>query len=108
MEWIKTCTEKFDLIFLDPPSFSNSKSMEGNFDIQRDHKYLIESTMKLLDEGGTLIFSTNRRGFKFDKALEESYNVFSLGRKSLSRDFSRQRAPHQCWEIMLNQAIKDD
>jgi 23S rRNA (guanine2445-N2)-methyltransferase / 23S rRNA (guanine2069-N7)-methyltransferase len=108
LEWIKTSTEKFDLIFLDPPSFSNSKSMEGNFDIQRDHKYLIEKTMNLVAEGGTLIFSTNRRGFKFDKALEESYKVFALGRKSLSRDFSRQRAPHQCWEIMLAQPANDD
>ncbi|MFT5520752.1 MAG: 23S rRNA (guanine2445-N2)-methyltransferase / 23S rRNA (guanine2069-N7)-methyltransferase [Enterobacterales bacterium] len=108
LEWIKTSKEKFDLIFLDPPSFSNSKSMDGNFDIQRDHKYLIEKTMDLLDEGGTLIFSTNRRGFKFDTALEETYNVFTLGRKSLSRDFSRQRAPHQCWEIMLAQPIKND
>ena len=108
LEWIKTSKEKFDLIFLDPPSFSNSKSMDGNFDIQRDHKYLIEKTMDLLDEGGTLIFSTNRRGFKFDTALEETYKVFTLGRKSLSRDFSRQRAPHQCWEITLTQPTKDD
>ncbi|PCJ50550.1 MAG: bifunctional 23S rRNA (guanine(2069)-N(7))-methyltransferase RlmK/23S rRNA (guanine(2445)-N(2))-methyltransferase RlmL [Gammaproteobacteria bacterium] len=99
LEWIKTADQKFDLIFLDPPSFSNSKSMDGNLDIQRDHKYLIEKTMELLADDGTLIFSTNRRGFKLDGLLEESYTSFYHGRKSLSRDFSRQRAPHQCWEF---------
>ena len=99
MEWIKKSDQQFDLIFLDPPSFSNSKSMDGNFDIQRDHRYLIEKTMELLSEDGILIFSTNRRGFKLDESLKEPFKVFAQGRKSLSRDFSRQRAPHQCWEI---------
>ena len=99
MEWIKNSDQQFDLIFLDPPSFSNSKSMDGNFDIQRDHRYLIEKTMELLSDEGILIFSTNRRGFKMDEGLKESFRVYAQGRKSLSRDFSRQRAPHQCWEI---------
>ncbi len=99
MDWIKTTTEKFDLIFLDPPSFSNSKSMEGNLDIKRDHRFLIEKTMSLLSEGGQLIFSTNRRGFKLDESLFEKFKVYPQGQKSLSRDFSRQRAPHQCWDF---------
>jgi len=99
MDWIKSVDEKFDLIFLDPPSFSNSKSMEGNLDIQRDHRYLIEKTMALLNDDGILIFSTNRRGFKLDSQLEATYKVYFQGKKSLSRDFSRQRAPHMCWEI---------
>jgi len=99
MDWIKQAEQKYDLIFLDPPSFSNSKSMEGNLDIQRDHRYMIEKTMELLSDDGTLIFSTNRRGFKLDSHLQESFKVYFQGKKSLSRDFSRQRAPHQCWEI---------
>jgi len=99
MTWMKTTTEKFDLIFLDPPSFSNSKSMEGDLDIQRDHKHLIEQVMTRLTSDGVVIFSTNRRGFKLDAALSSSFKVFAQGKKSLSRDFSRQRAPHQCWDI---------
>jgi len=99
LEWIKTAEDKFDLIFLDPPSFSNSKSMEGNLDIQRDHRYLIEKTMELLNDDGVLIFSTNRRGFKLDEKLKDAFNIYPQGRKSLSRDFSRQRAPHQCWDF---------
>ena len=99
MEWIKTTEQKFDLIFLDPPSFSNSKSMEGDLDIQRDHRYLIEKTMDLLSDDGILIFSSNRRGFKLEPSLQQAFKVFAQGRNSLSRDFSRQRAPHQCWEF---------
>lgn len=99
MDWIKTTDEKFDLIFLDPPSFSNSKSMEGNMDIKRDHRFIIDKTMSLLSEDGLLIFSTNRRGFTLDESLSEKYRVYPQGAKSLSRDFSRQRAPHQCWDI---------
>ena len=102
VEWIKDSAEKFDLIFLDPPSFSNSKNMQGDLDIQRDHRYLIEQTMALLSAEGTLIFSTNRRGFKFDEQLANKYKVYPQGKKSLSRDFSRQRAPHQCWELKLS------
>ena len=56
--------QDFDIIFLDPPSFSNSSKMQESFDIQRDHEALIIDTMKLLNEQGVLIFSTNRRGFK--------------------------------------------
>jgi len=99
MEWIKTTEQKFDLIFLDPPSFSNSKSMEGDVDIQLDHRYLIEKTMNLLSDDGILIFSSNRRGFKLEPSLQQAFKVFARGRNSLSRDFSRQRAPHQCWEF---------
>ncbi|RLA00237.1 MAG: bifunctional 23S rRNA (guanine(2069)-N(7))-methyltransferase RlmK/23S rRNA (guanine(2445)-N(2))-methyltransferase RlmL [Gammaproteobacteria bacterium] len=102
MDWIKTTDQQFDLIFLDPPSFSNSKSMEGDLDIQRDHRYLIQKTMSLLSKDGILIFSTNRRGFKLDPELQNEFKVYAQGRKSLSRDFSRQRAPHQCWEISHN------
>jgi len=99
LEWIKTTEQKFDLIFLDPPSFSNSKSMEGDLDLQRDHRFLIEKTMSLLNEGGQLIFSTNRRGFKLDQSLFDKFAVYPQGRKSLSRDYSRQRVPHQCWDF---------
>jgi len=73
--------------------------MASDLDLQRDHKYLIEQVMHRLSKEGVLIFSTNRRSFKLDESLSQSFQVFAQGKKSLSRDFSRQRAPHQCWDI---------
>ena len=60
--------ERYDLIFLDPPTFSNSKRMDHEFDVQRDHVDLIRATLKRLAPGGLLLFSTNFRKFKLDGA----------------------------------------
>lgn len=60
---------RFDLAVLDPPTFSNSKSMDGVLDIQRDHGRLIKDTMRLMRPGGVVYFSTNRRGFRLDENL---------------------------------------
>jgi 23S rRNA G2069 N7-methylase RlmK/C1962 C5-methylase RlmI len=53
----------FDLIVLDPPTFSNSKKMRGTLDVERDHPWLIGQALRLLGPGGTLLFSTNHRRF---------------------------------------------
>ena len=58
--------QTIDLIFLDPPTFSNSKRMDREFDVQRDHVELIRSTLKHLAPGGLLLFSTNFRKFRLD------------------------------------------
>ena len=91
--------EKFDLIFLDPPSFSNSAKMDAVLDIQRDHVELIRQAMALLAEGGELIFSTNLRRFRMD---QEALSAFVLGddtQSSLDPDFQRNQRIHQCWRI---------
>ena len=69
LDWLQNCREGFDLILLDPPSFSNSKRMEGVLDIQRDHASLITRCMELLTPNGTLYFSNNLRSFKLDQEL---------------------------------------
>jgi 23S rRNA (guanine2445-N2)-methyltransferase / 23S rRNA (guanine2069-N7)-methyltransferase len=103
LEWLEQAQtadeKKFDLIFLDPPSFSNSKRMEGTLDIQRDHKLMIEQTVALLNEGGELIFSNNRRGFKLDKELLEKFAIEDITAKSIDEDFVRNQKIHQCWLI---------
>ncbi|MCD6294231.1 MAG: bifunctional 23S rRNA (guanine(2069)-N(7))-methyltransferase RlmK/23S rRNA (guanine(2445)-N(2))-methyltransferase RlmL, partial [Deltaproteobacteria bacterium] len=72
LEWIAACKDRFDVIYLDPPTFSNSKRMQTSFDIQRDHVELLTRTLRLLSPDGLLIFSCNRRKFKLDpKALEQ-------------------------------------
>jgi 23S rRNA (guanine2445-N2)-methyltransferase / 23S rRNA (guanine2069-N7)-methyltransferase len=90
---------RYDLIFLDPPSFSNSKRMDDIFDVQRDQVDLIDKTMSLLADDGLLIFSNNLRTFKLESELLERYQVVDITAKTLDRDFKRNQRIHQCWEI---------
>lgn len=89
----------FDLILLDPPTFSNSKKMTGTLVIERDHVELIDKTMKLLAPEGTLIFSTNFRQMKLDASLFERYQITDFTEKSFDPDFSRDKRLHHCWLI---------
>ena len=103
LDWLKqTGDEKqpqqFDLIFLDPPTFSNSKRMQDVLDVQRDHVMLIGQAMKLLTTSGTLVFSTNFRKFKLDEQALSQFSVENVTRQSLPEDFSRKQI-HQCWHI---------
>lgn len=94
-------TGPFDLILCDPPTFSHSKKMEGVLDIQRDHALLIRQCAALLAPGGTLYFSTNRRGFKLDAAALEDLAPRDLTAQTLDEDFRRLPPPpaHRCWAI---------
>ena len=92
----------FDLIFLDPPSFSTSKRMRGTFDVQRDHVELIRATLALLADGGELVFSNNLRRFHLDtEALAEfdALDIEDLTAATLPRDFARHPGIHHCWRI---------
>ncbi len=88
--------ERYDLIVLDPPSFSNSKRMQESFDVQRDHVELLRDTLTLLAPDGTLYFSTNRHGFKLDPALAGVAQFTDITHQTVPEDFKR-RAPHRCW-----------
>ncbi|WP_239350796.1 class I SAM-dependent methyltransferase [Snodgrassella communis] len=90
--------KQFDLIMLDPPSFSNSKKMLDILDIQRDHEKLIDGAMSLLASQGVLFFSNNLRSFRLNSALEQRYQIRNISRKTLPEDFRNARI-HQCWEI---------
>lgn len=91
--------DRFDLIFLDPPTFSNSKAMHGVFDIQRDHAGLLECAAQLLVPDGLLLFSTNYRKFQLEKNCLAGFNIVDISRRTLPRDFERNPAIHRCWEI---------
>ncbi|MDA0690034.1 MAG: 23S rRNA (guanine(2445)-N(2))/(guanine(2069)-N(7))-methyltransferase, partial [Proteobacteria bacterium] len=100
LQWLnQDRNETWDLIFLDPPTFSNSKKMEGLLDIQRDHVQLIERSMKLLAKNGTLYFSTNLRSFKLDKRLATQFELTDISIKSIPEDFKRRANIHFCFEI---------
>lgn len=99
LEWIKQCDNTYDLILLDPPTFSNSKRMDGTLDIQRDHTQLIDDVMKLLSRDGLLIFSNNQRKFILDKEVAKIYAVEDRTDWSLDKDFQHSKKVHQCWFI---------
>ncbi|HEZ3875876.1 TPA: SAM-dependent methyltransferase, partial [Neisseria meningitidis] len=89
---------RFDLIVMDPPSFSNSKKMSDILDIQRDHKKLIDGAVKLLASDGILYFSNNLRSFVLDDLVSEQYAVKDISKQSVPEDF-RNKKIHRCWEI---------
>ena len=98
--WLKkNSTKKYDVIFLDPPTFSNSKRMNDVLDIQRDHVKLIELTMQLLSKSGVLFFSNNYRRFKIDRHIIDIFDCKSINDKCLSRDFKRNKNIHHCFKI---------
>jgi 23S rRNA (guanine2445-N2)-methyltransferase / 23S rRNA (guanine2069-N7)-methyltransferase len=102
LEWLKAEKEKggqFDLIFLDPPTFSNSKRMENEFDVQRDHVELIEDAMALLSPEGVLVFSTNNRKFRLDEEKLSVWTIEDVSRKTLPKDYERNPKIHYCWKI---------
>ncbi len=89
----------YEVIFLDPPTFSNSKKMDGVLDIQRDHETLIRQAANLLTEGGVLIFSTNLRRFKMAEGIVMDFIAENITAKSIDKDFERRANIHQCWSI---------
>ena len=99
MEYLEQCRQDFDLIFLDPPTFSNSKSTPNVLDIQRDHAKLIDACMAHLRPGGTLVFSNNMRRFKLAADVSEQYAVEDYHQSSLDPDFARNPRIHQTWLI---------
>ncbi len=101
MTWLGAANygrERFDLIVLDPPSFSNSKRMHDSFDIQRDQAPLLASTLRLLAPGGALYFSTNRQGFKLDGETAVMAHFEDISANTVPEDFKR-RPPHRCWRV---------
>ncbi|BCB61548.1 ribosomal RNA large subunit methyltransferase K/L [Halomonas sp. A020] len=92
--WLETANAQFDLIFMDPPTFSNSKKMRDTLDVQRDHPRLVELAMARLAPGGTLVFSNNQRRFKLDEALSERYAVEEITARTFDPDFQRRTNLH--------------
>ena len=99
LTWLKRTRDRFDVIFLDPPSFSNSKRMLDTLDIQRDHETLIRAAMHLLYPGGILYFSTNFRPFKLSPRLMDEYVVSDISADTIDVDFKRNKRIHHCFMI---------
>ncbi|HXR02107.1 MAG TPA: bifunctional 23S rRNA (guanine(2069)-N(7))-methyltransferase RlmK/23S rRNA (guanine(2445)-N(2))-methyltransferase RlmL [Pseudomonas sp.] len=99
MAWLEASRDEYDLIFIDPPTFSNSKRMEGVFDVQRDQVQLIDLAMARLASGGVLYFSNNFRKFQLEENLCERYAVEEITQQTIDPDFARNGKIHRAWKI---------
>lgn len=101
LDWLKKNTTTFDIIFIDPPTFSNSKRMEDSFDVERDHVALITDALKSLAEGGEIFFTNNKRNFKMDFEAMEALGLKAQAMSDVTRDkdFSRNKHIHNSWSI---------
>jgi 23S rRNA (guanine2445-N2)-methyltransferase / 23S rRNA (guanine2069-N7)-methyltransferase len=93
---------RFDLIFVDPPTFSNSKRMDGVLDVQRDHVGMIRRSMKLLRPAGRLVFSTNYSRFKLDSEALGDFTLEDISAESIPKDFERHTRIHHCFIVRFN------
>ena len=94
----KLSPESFDLIIMDPPTFSNSKRMDALLDIQRDHVYLINDCLKALAKNGKLYFSTNYTKFGLHSKNIKSTNIRDITKATIPFDFAGKLA-RQCFLI---------
>jgi 23S rRNA (guanine2445-N2)-methyltransferase / 23S rRNA (guanine2069-N7)-methyltransferase len=90
---------RFDLIFLDPPTFSNSKRMDGVLDVQRDHVGMIRRSLKLLRPAGRLVFSTNYTRFKLDADALADLVIEDISAATIPQDFERHARIHHCFVV---------
>ena len=104
LQWLVGHNGKYDLIFVDPPSFSNSKRMDTTWDVQRDHVMLLTQVRRCLNPGGTIVFSNNKRGFKLDNdaMAELGLAVENISAQTIPQDFARHSNIHQCFVLTLS------
>ncbi|MGZ3772515.1 MAG: class I SAM-dependent methyltransferase [Pseudobdellovibrionaceae bacterium] len=102
LEWLQENKDKrnFDLIFLDPPTFSNSKKMDNNFEVERDQEFLVDSCMSMLAPNGLLYFSNNKRKFKISEKILSTYTVRDISEETIPQDFHDKKI-HNCFEIRM-------
>lgn len=96
---VKAPERRYGLIFLDPPTFSTSKRMHGNFDVQRDHVALLNNVLSLLADDGVLIFSNNFRKFRMDRDALPDLAIEDISAATVPKDFARNPRIHNCWRI---------
>lgn len=97
--WLEADRGQYDLVFCDPPTFSNSARAD-DFDVQKEHVRLLRMAMARLAPGGTLYFSNNFRRFRFDNDAIATFAGFEeISRMSLPPDFERNPRIHRCWRL---------
>ncbi len=92
--------EKFDLVVVDPPTFSNSKQLDSDWDVQRHHVELLQAVLDCLAPGGVIYFSTNARRFKFNESSLAGVRIHEISRQTVPEDFRNKRI-HRCWRLVV-------
>jgi len=90
---------QFDLAVVDPPTFSNSKNLERDWDIQRDHSMLLQQVITHMSPEGVIFFSTNSRRFKLEEAAFADVTIREISKQTVPEDF-RNRRIHRCWRLV--------
>lgn len=90
---------QWDLVFLDPPTFSNSARMQGVLDIQRDHERLIHGCMRILARDGLLVFSNNAQRFTLGTEIHSAFRVADVTAATIPFDFRGNQRIHRCFEL---------
>jgi 23S rRNA (guanine2445-N2)-methyltransferase / 23S rRNA (guanine2069-N7)-methyltransferase len=98
LAWLEQETRAYDVVFCDPPTFSNSKSMDGTWDVQRDHAELLAKVAARVRPGGVILFSTNARRFKLADPLP-GLQAEEITKQTTSPDFER-RPLHRAWRLV--------
>ena len=99
MSWLAQCKESFDVIFIDPPTFSNSKKIQGVFDVQRDHVELLTLAMRLLKPNGICYFSTNFKRFELQQDAMNYLKLHEISHETIGFDYKRNTKIHRCWQV---------
>ncbi len=109
LQYLRETRERFGLIFVDPPTFSNSRHRKETFDVQRDHEQLLRLAMHRLSKNGLLIFSTNFRKFRFSRALEKEFLTEEITGDTIPRDFQRHKNGfiHRCWKLRHRDGVPE-
>ena len=98
MDFLNDSSDRFDLVFVNPPVFSTSKRMQGTFDVERDHVALLRAVRRVLAPNGRVIFSTSMHNFKLEEAeLAKDYTLKNLSKSTLPLDFERSAKDHHVW-----------
>jgi 23S rRNA (guanine2069-N7)-methyltransferase / 23S rRNA (guanine2445-N2)-methyltransferase len=109
--WLEAAADapgRYDLVFLDPPTFSNSKRMEGVLDVERDHPALIDGCAQLLAPAGLIVFSTNAQRFRLEESLSARYEIRDVSAATLPKDFERNPRIHKCYEVRARRLAAQD
>ena len=103
LQWLKFESarrqHRYDLVVFDPPTFSRSKKMNQDLDIQRDHPWMLELILKMTAPGGVIYFSNNFRGFRLQADRLGLSSMEEITDQTVPPDFQYSR-PHRCWRLV--------
>jgi 23S rRNA (guanine2445-N2)-methyltransferase / 23S rRNA (guanine2069-N7)-methyltransferase len=99
LQWLESDNGQYDLVFCDPPTFSNSKRAQ-DFDIQGEHVRLLRAAVARLAPGGVLYFSNNFRRFRLDaETIADFAACEDISAQTIPPDFARDARIHRCWRL---------